>query len=78
MIDKKIPPEEIVKRHDLSKSKIDIEEAVIKVLENNQPAVSDYRAGEEKALNFLVGIVMRDTLGKVDANTIRKKRLDLI
>lgn len=35
-------------------------------------AVEDYKKGEEKALNFIVGIVMRKTRGKADPAVVRK------
>ncbi len=44
-----------------------IEETCIKILKENQPVVQDYKKGNEKALNRLVGLVMRESRGKADA-----------
>jgi aspartyl-tRNA(Asn)/glutamyl-tRNA(Gln) amidotransferase subunit B len=42
--------------------------AVKQAIEENPAAVSDYFEGKSKALNFLVGQVMRITRGKADPN----------
>lgn len=72
MIEEKQPPERIIKEHRLGKAALDLGSIVKRVLEKNKQAVKDYRAGEEKALHFLVGQVMRDAKGQVDAQDIRK------
>lgn len=41
-------------------------QAVKQAIEENPEAVSDYFEGKSKALNFLVGQVMRITRGKAD------------
>ena len=35
-------------------------------------AVADYRAGSERALNFVVGLVMKKTRGKADAGEVHR------
>jgi aspartyl-tRNA(Asn)/glutamyl-tRNA(Gln) amidotransferase subunit B len=75
MIEEKRPPRDIVKRHRLGKSGIGIGGAVRKVLEKEKDAVRDFRSGQEKALHFLVGQVMRETKGRADAGEIRKALL---
>jgi aspartyl-tRNA(Asn)/glutamyl-tRNA(Gln) amidotransferase subunit B len=35
-------------------------------------AVADYRAGSERALNFIVGLVMKKTRGKADAGEVHR------
>ncbi|HLB71356.1 MAG TPA: hypothetical protein VJJ51_09970 [Candidatus Methanoperedens sp.] len=35
-------------------------------------AVADYKAGKEKALNSLVGAVMKKTKGRADARKVRE------
>ena len=35
-------------------------------------AVADYRAGSERALNFIVGQVMKKTRGKADAGEVHR------
>jgi aspartyl-tRNA(Asn)/glutamyl-tRNA(Gln) amidotransferase subunit B len=49
-----------------------------KVLEQNPEAVTNYRAGEQKVIGFLVGQVMRETQGKADpklANQLLRETL---
>lgn len=48
------------------------------VVENNEDAVKDYEAGEEKALNYLIGQVMKETKGRANPNTTKQVLLRLI
>jgi len=41
-----------------------------KVIEENRQSVNDYRQGREKALNFLVGQVMRQTKGRAQPDLV--------
>ncbi len=50
----------------------EIEKAVDIVIKKNAKAVSDYMGGDKKAMEFLVGQIMRETKGKADAKEIRK------
>ncbi len=80
ILEKAIPKEplkekvgEIVSEKGLVKVEGDIvaiaaEEAIIE----NPQAVADYKAGKEKALNSLVGVVMKKTKGRADARTVRE------
>ncbi len=74
MVEEKKPPADIVKKYGLEKEGVEnLEKIIRKVIENNLRAVSDYLSGNEKAMNFLVGLVLRETRGKVDAEKIREK-----
>ena len=53
-----------------------IKEVVLKVLENNQQSVADYKAGKDKALGFLVGQAMKETKGKANPQMLNKMFLD--
>jgi len=56
----------------------EIEEAVSQAINSNQQAVSDYRAGKDTALKFLVGQVMKATRGRANpqvAGELLKKKL---
>ena len=56
-----------------------LEAAIADVLNSNAQAVSDYKAGKETALKFLVGQVMRSTKGRANpvlAGDLLKKKLD--
>jgi aspartyl-tRNA(Asn)/glutamyl-tRNA(Gln) amidotransferase subunit B len=52
------------------------DDAVIKAVRDavaeSAAAVADYRAGSERALNFIVGLVMKKTRGKADAGEVHK------
>ncbi len=69
--------EDLIKKYS-KVSEDEIREIVKKVLDKNEIAVKDYKSGEEKALNFLVGQVMRETKGRGDAKIIRKLIIELL
>lgn len=45
---------------------------VASVLASNEKAVSEYKAGKQNSIMFLVGQVMKQMQGKADAQTVRK------
>lgn len=49
-----------------------IEKIVKKVISENKKAVDDYKSGEEKAINFLIGQVMRLSNKRADFQTAKK------
>jgi len=53
-----------------------IKEVVMKVLENNQQSVVDFKAGKDKALGFLVGQAMKETRGKANPQMLNKMFLE--
>jgi aspartyl-tRNA(Asn)/glutamyl-tRNA(Gln) amidotransferase subunit B len=56
----------------------ELEKTVTEVINSNAQAVTDYRAGKETALKFLVGQVMKTTGGRADpklANEILRQKL---
>ena len=53
-----------------------IKEVVIKVLEENPNSVSDYKAGKDRALGFLVGQAMKLTKGKANPQMLNKMLKD--
>lgn len=46
---------------------IDIESLIIKIINDNPSAINDYKAGKERALKYLMGQIMKETKGSVDA-----------
>jgi len=52
--------------------KEELERIVIKVIEGNKRAVEDYKAGRKEALNFLVGMVLKEVKGKADPKQVRE------
>ncbi len=61
-------PTVIMKEHDLEQvsDTASIEVIVDTILMNNPQSIEDYRAGKDRALQFLVGQVMKETKGKVN------------
>ncbi len=55
-----------------------IETVILKILAEEQRAVDDYLGGAEKSLNYLIGKVMRETRGQVDAGTAKKSIVEAI
>lgn len=73
LLDKGGSPEEIVKEKGLLKVEGDIvSTAAEEAIKENPVAVSDFKAGKEKALNSLVGSVMKKTKGRADARAARE------
>jgi aspartyl-tRNA(Asn)/glutamyl-tRNA(Gln) amidotransferase subunit B len=77
LLDKGGSPDEIVKDKGLIKVEGDIvATAAEEAIKENPQTVADFRAGKEKALNSLVGAVMKKTKGRADARTAREMLLD--
>jgi aspartyl-tRNA(Asn)/glutamyl-tRNA(Gln) amidotransferase subunit B len=73
MLDDGLAPNEIVEAEDLGKTGADVvAAAVAEAVEKNPDAVEDYHAGEDGALNFLVGQVMQKTQGSADPGTVNE------
>ena len=56
----------------------DLIEIISQVLSENEKAVSEYKAGKEPALQFLLGQTMRKIGKKVDSNAIKNAILESI
>lgn len=70
-------PLQIVKEKGLIKVEGDIvKTAAREAIQENPQAVMDFRAGKEKALNSLVGQVMKKTQGRADARAVREILLE--
>ena len=78
MVEEKQPPEKIIKEHKLGKARVGLEKIIQRVLKENERAVKDYGSGEKKDLHFLVGLIMKETKGQVDAKKIKKVVLRLL
>jgi aspartyl-tRNA(Asn)/glutamyl-tRNA(Gln) amidotransferase subunit B len=73
MLDEGLAPEKVVEREGLGKTEDDaVAAAVTEAIEENPDAVADYHAGEEGAINFLVGQVMGKTGGSADPGTVNE------
>jgi len=66
-------PGEIVLALGLCRAEDDaVQKAVREAVAESAAAVADYKAGSERALNFVVGLVMKKTRGKADAGEVHK------
>jgi aspartyl-tRNA(Asn)/glutamyl-tRNA(Gln) amidotransferase subunit B len=74
LLDKKgESPEEILKSKGLGKAEDDaVQKAVREAVKENAAAIADYKAGSERALNFIVGQVMKKTRGKASPGEVHK------
>jgi aspartyl-tRNA(Asn)/glutamyl-tRNA(Gln) amidotransferase subunit B len=65
-------PEQVIKEKDLEQMSgaDELTQAVTKVVADNQKAVSDFKAGNEAPLKFLIGMVMRETKGKANPQVV--------
>jgi aspartyl-tRNA(Asn)/glutamyl-tRNA(Gln) amidotransferase subunit B len=70
-----VEPEHYLSSNNLlmDSSVVDISSAVKSVVEENKSAFSDFKSGSSKALNFLIGAVMKKLRGKADARIVRKE-----
>lgn len=55
-----------------------IEELVRKALQDNPKAVEDYKGGNTKSLNFIVGVVMRETKGTAKPQIVNKIMFEVV
>ena len=55
-----------------------IEEIIVKVVDNNSQSVSDYLAGKDKAIGFLVGQIMKETKGKANPKIVNELLLKIL
>jgi len=66
-------PDEIVRSKGLGKIEDDaVQKAVREAVAESADAVADYKAGSERALNFIVGVVMKKTRGKAIPGEVHK------
>ena len=55
-----------------------IKEIVERVVANNAQSVSDYKAGKDKALGFLVGQIMKESRGKANPQIVNKLLIEIL
>ena len=56
----------------------ELEKVVKSVIAKNGKAVEDYKAGEKKALHYLMGQVMKETKGRADFSVVQKLLKNLL
>ncbi len=71
--EKSSSPKKQIKKHSMISDSPKIKEIVKKVIQENKKAVEDFQAGEAKALNFLIGQVMKQTDKRADYKTVKQE-----
>jgi len=71
-------PKEYIEKSDLLKDlgEDKLDGIIDEIMKKNPKAVEDFKAGNEKSLHFLVGMVMRESKGKADPRDVEKRISD--
>ena len=74
LIEKPFSPKEYIEKEGLGKisSTEDLRKLCLEAIGENPKAIEDYKTGGEKALDFVVGSVMRKTRGKADPVLVKE------
>lgn len=74
LFDSDLPPEKIVEQHGLGQvtDSGELEAVVTKLIADNPEAVENYRKGNPKSIEFLVGQAMRLSKGKANPKIVRE------
>ena len=69
-----LSPKEFLEKKNLliDVSEADLGSVVEEVIKSNESAFQEFKSGNKKSLNFLIGQVMRKMKGKVDARQVQK------
>jgi aspartyl-tRNA(Asn)/glutamyl-tRNA(Gln) amidotransferase subunit B len=67
---------ELKREKDKLSDEDELSKVIKKVVSENGDAVESYRGGKDNALQFLMGMVMRETKGKAEAEKTRKMLLE--
>ncbi|MBI2667730.1 Asp-tRNA(Asn)/Glu-tRNA(Gln) amidotransferase subunit GatB [Candidatus Woesearchaeota archaeon] len=80
LIEKPFDVKEYVKKEGLRviAKRDELDEICNKAINDNKKAIEDYKKGEEKALNFVIGQVMKLTKGQANPDIVRKIILEKI
>lgn len=71
--------EEILKKNNVKEmSEEELLEIINNVLENNEQSVTDYKNGQERALKFLMGQIMKETKGNANPSLVNQKLIQLL
>ncbi|MBI5148571.1 Asp-tRNA(Asn)/Glu-tRNA(Gln) amidotransferase subunit GatB [Candidatus Pacearchaeota archaeon] len=77
-VPKSFSPSDKLKKVERISDEGEIKKVCEEILKKEKKAVEDYKQGEEKALNFLIGQVMKETRGRADITKVKEILLKLI
>lgn len=73
ILDKGGSPEEIIKAHSLGRAENEtVQKAVREAVAESAAAIEDYKKGSPRALNYIVGQVMKKTKGQADPGEVHR------
>lgn len=78
MVQEKRHTKHIVKEYNYLVKRFDIDLILRELVKREKGAVADFYKGEEKALNYLIGLGMKETKGSVDAKDIRRVLIEML
>jgi aspartyl-tRNA(Asn)/glutamyl-tRNA(Gln) amidotransferase subunit B len=71
--------DEILDEHNIKEMSEDELDTIINtVLENNSASVNDYKNGNERAIKYLMGQIMKETKGNANPSLINQKLIELL
>lgn len=71
--------DEILKEHNIKEmSEEELDKIINNVIDNNSQSVSDYKSGNERALKYLMGQIMKETKGNANPGLINEKLINLL
>lgn len=71
-VDTGVSPGELLYKTKLNISEEDLRDIIAKVLKENGRAIEDYRSGRKESLQFLIGLVLKETKKQSNPNEISK------
>jgi aspartyl-tRNA(Asn)/glutamyl-tRNA(Gln) amidotransferase subunit B len=71
-VPKSFSPEKEFKGNEKITNTKEIENLTEKIIKENKKAIEDYKKGENSALNFLIGQVMKESKGRADNQIVRE------
>ncbi|MCL5440881.1 MAG: Asp-tRNA(Asn)/Glu-tRNA(Gln) amidotransferase subunit GatB [Candidatus Marsarchaeota archaeon] len=77
-VDTGISPTELAERNIRSTPKINLEEIVSAIISSNRQAVEEFKGGNARALQFMIGQVLAKTNKQADPNAIKELILKMI
>ncbi len=71
--------DEILDKHGFKEmDTCELDNIIKKVLENNEQSVNDYKSGNERAIKFLMGQIMKETKGNANPQLVSEKLVEML
>ena len=78
VLEEKEEPEILIEKHNIKQLSDDseIESIIIKILDNNQEQIEEYKSGKPRVFDYFVGQVMKETKGKANPVIVKEILLE--